>query len=744
LGSGAPPIPDDLDLFDDEAPRGSKPDLRGLIQIVRRRYKVALITFLLLLGPALVPGLMVDPVYVAQAKVAIERPPEVMVFGGDFMPRTASNPNMGGATVEMVVMQSDRVLGRAVDQVPPPPTPAESWIGSGIRKLQALLGFGAADRPVDPAVKRYWRIAALRGAMELKDSAGVIAISVMDADGARAVMLANAIADSYVEYDRESRRDASQQALSWLNQRAAELRSRLLSTREAMAGIAERLGSVPLPAEDGAGDERRQELLRELEQKRLELFATEQHLAQLQPRGPGTASGRRPPGAEELARREQYAKLRAELERTRLLYTPTHPELQRLEEAVQQLEASLPPGEAEESFADPLAVEKLQERERLGAAAAVLRAQISSLESSLDSLADAGIENAAEISNYHRLRREATLDEQLLSTVQQRISATVLSAARESSSVRVLDYAFLPAATGRKALLFLALGFVAAAGIGAGLALLLELLDRREYDSAQAAAVLGTPVLARIPEMDPEELDPGRLATEGTTGAEALRRLCTALVYSGLGQEVRSLAVVSAVAGEGKTTVSTCLAATIAQTGRAVVVVDADMRRPRVNAALGLTRAPGLSDVLSGRAKLRDVIRSPKTLRFDVVTSGEIPDHPTELLSRQAFGKVLEELGGIYDVTIIDSPVLLAVSDALLVSAQADGVLMVNRAGMVESEAFAAVAVDLKRVRARLLGLVANVVPASDSYAYPSYLKSPYALPSGTQRRSRWWQLGGG
>jgi receptor protein-tyrosine kinase len=166
------------------------------------------------------------------------------------------------------------------------------------------------------------------------------------------------------------------------------------------------------------------------------------------------------------------------------------------------------------------------------------------------------------------------------------------------------------------------------------------------------------------------------------------------------------------------------------------------MRRPRVNSALGISRAPGLSDVLSGRAKLKDVIRSPKTLRFDVVTSGEIPDHPTELLSKQAFAQVLEELRGTYDVTIVDSPVLLAVSDALLVAAQADGVLVVHRAGMAETDAFEAVAVDLKRVRAKLVGMVANCVPPTDSYSYPAYLKSPYALPSASRRRAWWWPFG--
>jgi capsular exopolysaccharide synthesis family protein len=737
--SGGSAIPNDLDLFEDApAAGGGKPDLRGVLQIVRRRYKVALITFLLLLGPALIPGLLVEPEYVAEAKVAIERAPEVMVFGGDFMPRLAGDPNRGDS-VETMVMQSDRVLGRALDQVPAPPAARDSALSQMVAAVRDLLGFAPRNRAApDPAIVRYLRIRGLRAALELQNTAGVVTIAITENDAERAVLLANAIADAYVEYDRESRRDASQQALSWLNQRAAELRTKLLSSREAMASISERLGTVPALLEDGGADDQRKGLTKDLEDRRLELFVTEQRLAQLEPQ---TARGpRKPPTAEALARQEEYAKLRTQLEQARMLYTPTHPELRRLEEAVTRLESGPLLGEV--PIGDPLGAEKVRERESLNAQLVVLRAQIASIEKTLDEMVDDSVENAAEVSNYHRLRREVDLDEQLLSTIQQRISATVLSAARESATARVLDYAFLPYATGRKMFLLLLVGLAGAAGAGAGLALLLEFLDRREYDSSRAAATLGTQILARIPEMDPEELDPGRLATEGTVGAEALRRLCTALVYSGIGQEVRSLSVVSAVAGEGKTTTSTSLAATMAQTGRAVVVVDADMRRPRVNSALGLSRAPGLSDVLSGRAKLRDVIRSPKTLRFDVVTSGEIPDHPTELLSRQAFAQVLEELRGTYDVTIIDSPVLLAVSDALLVSAQVDGVLVVHRAGMAESDAFEAVAVDLKRVRARLVGMVANCVPPSDSYSYPSYLKSPYTLPSASRRRAWWWPFG--
>src|SRR5262249_54209965 len=158
-------------------------------------------------------------------------------------------------------------------------------------------------------------------------------------DGSRAVLLANAVADAYVEYDRENRRDASQQALSWLNQRAGELRGKLLSTREAMGAIAQRIGSVPAAPEGGANGERPSALMKDLEDRRLQLFANEQRLAQLEPRSPtGTEQA---PSAEDIARQQEYTKLRAQLEQARLLYTPTHPELRRLEDAVAELEKTL-------------------------------------------------------------------------------------------------------------------------------------------------------------------------------------------------------------------------------------------------------------------------------------------------------------------------------------------------------------------------------------------------------------------
>jgi Mrp family chromosome partitioning ATPase len=109
-----------------------------------------------------------------------------------------------------------------------------------------------------------------------------------------------------------------------------------------------------------------------------------------------------------------------------------------------------------------------------------------------------------------------------------------------------------------------------------------------------------------------------------------------------------------------------------------------------------------------------------------VITSGEIPDSPSQLLSNRLFAQMLEELREDYSVVIIDCPVVLAVSDALMLASFADGTLMVNRPGSVDSAAFEAMRVDLRRVGAKLVGMVANAIHAGDRYEYPSYLDSPY------------------
>ncbi len=180
------------------------------------------------------------------------------------------------------------------------------------------------------------------------------------------------------------------------------------------------------------------------------------------------------------------------------------------------------------------------------------------------------------------------------------------------------------------------------------------------------------------------------------------------------------------LAAQGKTTVSANLAASFAQAGQEVLLIDADLRRARQHQALEVEQSPGLAELLRGEAALEQAIRRPDGFPFDLVPSGELPGNPAELLGSERFDLVLSEAATTYDLVVVDSPVLLGVSDALLIASRVDGTLLVHKPGSVEGSAFLQIREDLERVGAHLMGFVINQVEARDRHLYPGYLESPY------------------
>ena len=143
--------------------------------------------------------------------------------------------------------------------------------------------------------------------------------------------------------------------------------------------------------------------------------------------------------------------------------------------------------------------------------------------------------------------------------------------------------------------------------------------------------------------------------------------------------------------------------------------------------ATGAEREPGLSDVLRGKIPLSEAIQSPESRAFSIITAGEPPSNPPELLNSDAFGRVMTELVQQFDMLVIDAPVLLAVSDAQLLAARVDGTLVVHNPGATDRRSFRAMRVHLERARARVLGLVFNKVASLELDAYQDYLRAPPA-----------------
>lgn len=202
--------------------------------------------------------------------------------------------------------------------------------------------------------------------------------------------------------------------------------------------------------------------------------------------------------------------------------------------------------------------------------------------------------------------------------------------------------------------------------------------------------------------------------------AEAFRTLRTNLQFSALDRELRTLLVTSAGPGEGKSTVITNLAVAVAQSGKSVILVDADLRKPVIHKRFGLGNDVGLTNILV-HGPAESVLQDVGIANLQVVTSGPIPPNPAEMLDSGMMEKTRDFLKEKADIVLFDCPPVVAVTDAALLSRKMDGVLLVVQLGSVEREAARRAKTLLENVQAPLLGLVINNIPAAGGYYYYYY-----------------------
>ncbi|MCZ7437258.1 polysaccharide biosynthesis tyrosine autokinase [Micromonospora sp. WMMC241] len=259
---------------------------------------------------------------------------------------------------------------------------------------------------------------------------------------------------------------------------------------------------------------------------------------------------------------------------------------------------------------------------------------------------------------------------------------------------------------------------------GAGLAVLRGLADVRMRDAAALQRVTGSPLLGEIPFESGAKTAPLIVGDAATSArAEAVRKLRTNLRFVDVHEPARVIAVTSALQGEGKTTMACNTAIALAEAGWRVLLIDADLRRPKVADYLGVDGGVGLTDVLVGDVQVGDVVQRWGEKSLLVLPSGAAPPNPSELLGSKAMSDLLVALRESADIVIIDTAPLLAVTDGVVVAVQADGALLITQQGRTSRGQVAAAARSLSSVSVRLLGCVLNMakVGKADAYQYETY-----------------------
>ena len=279
-----------------------------------------------------------------------------------------------------------------------------------------------------------------------------------------------------------------------------------------------------------------------------------------------------------------------------------------------------------------------------------------------------------------------------------------------------------------KVMLTLLLG--ASMGLAAGLvtAVLRHHLDRRIKTADDVRAQTGMSPLGTTLHLPEARRRPLVSLDWRSVAAERFRTIRTALKFAAVDRELRHVVVTSAVPGEGKTSVASNLAITWAQTGAAVCLVEADLRRPSVSRFFGVDGSLGLSDVLVGEADLDEVLLPWNHSMLTVLPAGSLPPDPAALLGSSAMHALVSKLGSRFDVVIYDTPPVLSVTDGIVLGEQVDGIVLVLRAGTSRREHVAAAVDVLRHARLTLLGTVLN--------GARSRVKSQYDTPDLSQPRA--------
>ncbi len=328
--------------------------------------------------------------------------------------------------------------------------------------------------------------------------------------------------------------------------------------------------------------------------------------------------------------------------------------------------------------------------------------------------------------DYGVLMREAESNRQIYESLLRRTKETGVSSEIKASNIRVVDKAEVPRrpASPRRSLNLL-VGMLGGAVLGIGLAFFFECFDNRLRSPQDIMAHLGLPFLGMVPVV-PGKADEAASALISKHAppafSEAFRSIRTNVLFSSADEGMRSILVTSSRPGEGKSLVASNLAVAIAQAGQRVLLVDADMRRPRMHDIFGIRVEPGLSNLLVGNAKSAEAIRVSSVRNLWLLAAGKLPPNPAELLESKGFKLLLKGLGGYFDWVVIDAPPVMTVTDPSIVARLASGVVFVVGNEMTPRPAAQAAIRQLRTSQAKIVGAVLNRVNIErDSYYYADY-----------------------
>jgi succinoglycan biosynthesis transport protein ExoP len=575
----------------------------------------------------------------------------------------------------------------------------------------------------------------------------LISIKIIHANPVVAAKVTNAIAETFVLTNLEQKTKFTSTTGDFLQKRIAELQSDIRSDEERLINYAKGHEILTLDAAQNTVVDRLAGLKKQLLEAENDRKIAE--AAYRVNKEPGAADVLAANGAKELE--AQLSTLKQKRAQLLVDNTEEWPEVKEVEKQIAALEKEIQDSRSKvattESKAGEMRYHQALDREQ------ALRAAFEAQRAATRTQNEAAI-------NYKIIQQQIETNKGLLDGLLQRAKENDVILAGTPNNLHVTDYAIPPRAPiGPNRLQGILLAFVFSLGLGVCLATLLEYLDDSVRSTEDVDRILRLPTLATIPVLKNGHSKRQRLSDGGkflqlrngsSNGkgnpallldvekhsplAEVYRHLRTSILLSSAGHAPKTLVVASCIPSEGKTTTTINLAVSLAQTGARVLIIDGDMRRPRIHSAFGCGNEQGLCNALANEmseAETLKLIHQESESGLYIMTAGPSPPNPAELVGSDQMRKLVEQLGSTFDHIVIDSPPLASFTDGVLLSAVSDGVVLVIHASESSRKVILRAQQALQDVGAKILGVVLNRVNLHSQdyyygYRYYSKYKSDY------------------
>jgi capsular exopolysaccharide synthesis family protein len=688
--------------------------LLHLLTVLRKRWRLATTVLVVSLAAAFVFTIRQPKTYEATCSLVIESTaPQVLENVKEVIEMAASTREF--YMTQYRIIRSREIAQRVIDHLGLDSDPA---YGGGVGPSNQ------ADHQV--LVERLLRAVKVAGVRESR----IANIVVSDVDPERAARIANAFADTYIERNLDFKLEGARSAGTWLGEQTVGLRKQLEDSEMELYKFRKERNLLDVNLDDKQGMTRQN--LQSLNTKMTDVKARRIEIESIRKLILAARSDisereslpeiRDNPVVEKL--RENYLdllKIKADLESR---YGEKHPKI----DTIQHQLAAVQRDYSKELDNVLKAFDKRYQ--------ALVETE-SSLSKWMSHERQQALELAKLETEYRPLARDAENNNKVYGLINQRHKEINLTGMLKANNVRILDRATPPRAAASPSLAVnLSVGMVVGLVFGLLLAFAVESMDNTVKSPEAAEALVGAPLLGVVPMLsqakrhliaDAPERDLAVFKDPTSLAAEACRSIRTNMLFISAQKEFSLFSVTSPGPQDGKTTVAINLAVTMAQAGGRVLLVDTDMRKPRIHKSFGLKSDKGISNVMAGDLQLEDAICKSEVPNLDVLPCGPMPPNPAELLHTERFRQILAQCRSSYDRVVLDSPPIAPVTDPAIIGSVTDGVVLVLRAGHTTREAAQFARRQLTDAGARILGIVINRTDRKGSgYGYGYGYYAPY------------------